>query len=267
LVDGLNTATSLIDYGQRREALQAWQLTTGDWRHLIAGLVDAPVNGRDVAHTDWSNTKRLWHQYGSGHASPTVSATTPRSCSRRHLAAGAVAERPVPAHLGAVAGVHGPNQPAVLRGPLALRMFAGLAASVVFAFVYAAAARLSRAEKVLIPVLDILQSVPILGFTSVTVTAFINLFPGSQLGLECASVFAIFTSMAWNMTFAFHQSLITQPRDLDEAARVTRLTKWQRFWQLDVPGRMIPPVWNGMMSFGGPGSSWSPPNRSACSGG
>ena len=124
--------------------------------------------------------------------------------------------------------------------------------SVVFTFVYAtAAARLPRAEKVLIPALDILQSVPILGFLSVTVTAFINLFPGSELGLECASVFAIFTSMAWNMTFAFHQSLVTQPRDLDEAARILRLTKWQRFWQLDVPSGMIPLIWNGMMSFGG----------------
>jgi NitT/TauT family transport system permease protein len=133
-----------------------------------------------------------------------------------------------------------------------LRMFAGLAASLVFTFVYAtAAARLHRAEKVLIPVLDILQSVPILGFLSVTVTAFINLFPGSELGLECASIFAIFTSMAWNMTFAFHQSLVTQPRELDEAARIMRLTKWQRFWKLDVPGGMIPLVWNGMMSFGG----------------
>jgi NitT/TauT family transport system permease protein len=133
-----------------------------------------------------------------------------------------------------------------------LRMFAGLLLSVVFTFIYAtAAARLPRAEKVLIPVLDILQSVPILGFLSVTVTAFINLFPGSELGLECASIFAIFTSMAWNMAFAFHQSLVTQPRDLDEAARLMRLTKWQRFWRLDVPSGMIPLVWNGMLSFGG----------------
>ncbi len=133
-----------------------------------------------------------------------------------------------------------------------LRMFIGLILSVLFTFVYAtAAARLRRAEKVLIPVLDILQSVPVLGFLSVTVTAFINLFPGSELGLECASIFAIFTSMAWNMTFAFYHSLITQPRDLDEAARIMRLTKWERFWRLDVPSGMIPLVWNGMMSFGG----------------
>jgi NitT/TauT family transport system permease protein len=133
-----------------------------------------------------------------------------------------------------------------------LRMFIALALSLLFTFVYAtAAARLPRAEKVLIPVLDILQSVPVLGFLTVTVAAFISLFPGSELGLECASVFAIFTSMAWNMTFAFYHSLIAQPRDLDEAARIMRLTKWERFWKLDLPGGMIPLVWNGMMSFGG----------------
>jgi NitT/TauT family transport system permease protein len=133
-----------------------------------------------------------------------------------------------------------------------LRMFAGLVLAVAFTFVYAtAAARLPRAEKVLVPVLDILQSVPVLGFLTVTVTAFINLFPGSELGLECASIFAIFTSMAWNLTFAFYHSLVSQPRDLDEAARIMRLTKWQRFWRMDVPGGMIPLVWNGMMSFGG----------------
>src|SRR5580693_7967548 len=133
-----------------------------------------------------------------------------------------------------------------------LRMFIGLILSVLFTFVYAtAAARLPRAEKVLIPLLDILQSVPVLGFLTVTVTAFINLFPGSELGLEFAAVFAIFTSMAWNMTFAFYHSLISQPRDLDEAARIMRLTKWERFWRLDVPSGMIPLVWNGMMSFGG----------------
>jgi NitT/TauT family transport system permease protein len=133
-----------------------------------------------------------------------------------------------------------------------LRMFAALAASIVFTFVVStAAARLPRAEKVILPALDILQSVPILGFLSVTVTGFIALFPGSTLGLESASVFAIFTSQVWNLAFAFHASLVGQPRDLDEAARLMRLTKWQRFWKLDVPSGMIPLVWNGMMSFGG----------------
>ena len=133
-----------------------------------------------------------------------------------------------------------------------LRMFAALGVSLVFTFVYAtAAARLRRAQKVMLPILDILQSVPILGFLSVTITGFIALFPGSQLGLECASIFAIFTSQAWNMTFAFYQSLSSQPRELDEAARNLRLSRWQRFWRVDVPSGMIPLVWNGMMSFGG----------------
>ncbi|QIS20518.1 ABC transporter permease [Nocardia terpenica] len=133
-----------------------------------------------------------------------------------------------------------------------LRMFVALGLSIVFTFVYAsAAARLRRARTVLLPVLDILQSVPILGFLSVLVIAFLALFPGSQLGLEAASIFAIFTSQAWNMTFAFYHSLVSQPRELDEAARNLRLSRWQRFWRVDVPSGMVPLVWNAMMSFGG----------------
>jgi NitT/TauT family transport system permease protein len=133
-----------------------------------------------------------------------------------------------------------------------LRMFVALFVSLLFTFVYAtAAARLRRAEKILLPILDVLQSVPVLGFLSVTLTVWLTLFPHTLLGVECASVFAIFTSQAWNMTFAFYHSLVTQPRELDEAARILRLTKWQRFWKLDVPNGMIPLVWNGMMSFGG----------------
>jgi len=133
-----------------------------------------------------------------------------------------------------------------------LRMFAALGLSLVFTFSYAtAAARSRRAERVLIPLLDVLQSVPVLGFLAVTITGFITLFPGSLLGLECASIFAIFTSQAWNMTFAFYQSLITQPQALDEASRLLRVSRWQRFWRVDLPGGMIPLVWNGMMSFGG----------------
>jgi len=133
-----------------------------------------------------------------------------------------------------------------------LRMFIALGLSVLFTFVYGtAAARSRRARIVLIPMLDILQSVPILGFLTITVTFFVALFPGSILGLECAAIFAIFTSQAWNMTFSFYHSLITQPTELDEAARMFRLTKWERFWHLDVPSSMIGLVWNGMMSFGG----------------
>jgi NitT/TauT family transport system permease protein len=133
-----------------------------------------------------------------------------------------------------------------------LRMFIALGMSVIFTLVYGtAAARLRRARTVMIPLLDILQSVPVLGFLTVTVTFFISLFPGSSFGLECAAIFAVFTSQAWNMTFSFYHSLVSQPRELDEAARSFRLTKWERFWKLDVPSSMIGLVWNGMMSFGG----------------
>ena len=133
-----------------------------------------------------------------------------------------------------------------------LRMFIALGLSVVFTLVYGtAAARLRRARTVMIPLLDILQSVPVLGFLTVTVTFFISLFPGSSFGLECAAIFAVFTSQAWNMTFSFYHSLVSQPRELDEAARSFRLTKWERFWKLDVPSSMIGLVWNAMMSFGG----------------
>src|SRR5260221_8221349 len=101
-----------------------------------------------------------------------------------------------------------------------LRMGVALVVSLVFSLIYAAIAAKSRqAEKVLIPVLDILQSVPILGFLSITVTGFIALFPGRLLGVECAAIFAIFTSQAWNMTFSLYQSLRTVPTELIEAAR------------------------------------------------
>jgi len=133
-----------------------------------------------------------------------------------------------------------------------LRMFVALGFSVLFTLGYGyLAARSRRAEKILLPALDVLQSVPVLGFLSITLPVWLLLFPGTALGLEFAAVFAIFTSQAWNMTFSFYQSLITQPRDLDEAARLLRLTRWQRFWKLDVPNGTIPLVWNGMMSFGG----------------
>ncbi|MEV0439599.1 ABC transporter permease subunit [Streptomyces spectabilis] len=133
-----------------------------------------------------------------------------------------------------------------------LRMFAALAASIVFTFAYAyAAAKSRRLERILIPALDILQSVPVLGFLTVAVTGFLALFPGSMLGLECASIFAIFTSQAWNMTFGFYQSLTSLPRELDELSRSFRFTKWMRFWKVEVPAGMIGLVWNGMMSFGG----------------
>ncbi len=133
-----------------------------------------------------------------------------------------------------------------------LRMVAALAASLVFTLAYAALAAKSRsAEKILIPVLDILQSVPILGFLSITVTGFIALFPGRLLGVECAAIFAIFTSQAWNMTFSLYQSLRTVPVELIEAARMYHLSAWQRFWRLEVPHGVPALVWNTMMSVSG----------------
>jgi len=132
-----------------------------------------------------------------------------------------------------------------------LRMFVALAISTIFTFIYGtAAARLRRAEKLLVAGLDVLQSVPVLGFLTFSTVFFLHLF-GTAGGLEAASVFAVFTSQAWNMTFSFYHSLKTQPSDLDEAARLYRLTKWQRFWKLDVPSSMIGLVWNAMMSMGG----------------
>src|SRR5271167_3348251 len=133
-----------------------------------------------------------------------------------------------------------------------LRMFAALVASLIFTFTYATlAAKSRRAEMILVPVLDILQSVPILGFLSFTVTFFLGLFPGNTLGAELAAIFAIFTSQAWNMAFSLYQSLRTVPRDLDEVARGFRLTGWQKFWQLEAPYAMPGLIWNTMMSMSG----------------
>jgi len=132
------------------------------------------------------------------------------------------------------------------------RMMVALVASLVFTLIYATvAAKSRRAEAVLIPLLDVLQSVPILGYLSFTVVFFVSLFPGSVLGLELAAIFAIFTSQAWNMAFSFFQSLKTIPHDLDEASRSFRSSGWQRFWRLEVPFAMPGLIWNMMMSMSG----------------
>ncbi|MBR8309801.1 ABC transporter permease subunit [Burkholderia cenocepacia] len=133
-----------------------------------------------------------------------------------------------------------------------LRMLAAMIASLVFTLVYGTlAAKSRRAGMVLIPILDILQSVPVLGYISFTVTFFLALFPGRVLGAELAAIFAIFTSQAWNMTFSFYQSLRTVPRDLSEVSRGFHLTAWQRFWKLEVPFSMPGLIWNMMMSMSG----------------
>jgi len=133
-----------------------------------------------------------------------------------------------------------------------LRMLLAIICSLIFTFIYAAlAAKSRRAEMVLIPLLDILQSVPILGFLTFTVVFFMNLFPGNVLGAEFACVFAIFTSQAWNMTFSMYQSMRNVPRDLEEATQSFHLSGWQRFWRLDVPFAMPGLIWNAMMSMSG----------------
>src|SRR3981081_452341 len=132
------------------------------------------------------------------------------------------------------------------------RMLAGLVLSVVFALPYATwAAKSERAGKLLVPILDILQSVPILGFISITVVFFMSLAPGRVLGAEFAASCAIFTSQAWNMAFSFYQSLRTIPLELEEAAESFRLSPWMRFWQLEVPFGMPALIWNMMMSISG----------------
>jgi len=133
-----------------------------------------------------------------------------------------------------------------------LRMFLALGASLLFSCAFAVlATRYRAAEKVLVPMLDILQSIPILGFLSITVTGFIALFPGNLLGVECAAIFAIFTSQAWNMAFSLYQSLRTVPSELREAASVFQLSAWHRFWRLELPFAMPGLLWNMMMSMSG----------------
>ncbi len=133
-----------------------------------------------------------------------------------------------------------------------IRMFVALVFSMIFTLIVAPlAAKSRRLSMIIIPALDILQSVPILGFLSFTVLFFLNLFPGRVIGAELAAIFAIFTSQAWNMTFSFYQSLTTVPRDLDEATRSFRLSAWQRFWRLEVPFGMPGLVFNTMLSMSG----------------
>ncbi|MBS0296063.1 MAG: ABC transporter permease subunit [Proteobacteria bacterium] len=133
-----------------------------------------------------------------------------------------------------------------------LRMFAAILCSLIFTFVVGSLAAKSRkAALVVIPALDILQSVPVLGFLTFTVAFFLGLFPGNELGAECASVFAVFTAQAWNMAFSFYQSLRTIPSDLDEASRQFSLSPWRRFLRLEVPFAMPGLIWNTMMSMSG----------------
>jgi NitT/TauT family transport system permease protein len=132
------------------------------------------------------------------------------------------------------------------------RMAAAYALSIVFSIAYARLAATSRlAERIMLPILDILQSVPILSFLPGVVLALVALFPHSNVGLELSAILLIFTSQAWNLAFSFHQSLLTIPAELKEAAAIYRLNAWRRFTKLELPFGTIPLVWNSMMSWAG----------------
>lgn len=133
-----------------------------------------------------------------------------------------------------------------------VRILVAYALSLVFALAYGyAAAKSKRAEIVLIPLLDILQSIPVLSFLPGVMLAMVALFPSRQLGVELGSIILIFTGQVWNIAFSFYSSLKTIPRDLREAAIIYRFSRWQRFLELDLPFSTIGLVWNSMMSVAG----------------
>lgn len=133
-----------------------------------------------------------------------------------------------------------------------LRMAIAYVISLVFSLAYAkVAARTRTAERFMLPLLDILQSVPILSFMPGVVLGLAALFKGSAIGLELAAILLIFTSQAWNLAFSFHQSLLTIPRELNEAATVYRLGAWGKFTRLELPFGAISLIANSMMSWAG----------------
>jgi NitT/TauT family transport system permease protein len=133
-----------------------------------------------------------------------------------------------------------------------VRILIAYALSLAFALAYGyAAAKSQRAEMVLIPLLDILQSIPVLSFLPAVMLAMVQLFPSRQLGVELGSIILIFTGQVWNIAFSFYSSLKTIPRDLREAAIIYRFGRWQRFVELDLPFATIGLVWNSMMSVAG----------------
>lgn len=135
-----------------------------------------------------------------------------------------------------------------------LRMLSALVFSLLFTFIFGTwAAKSKYAERIIIPIIDVLQSVPVLGFLTITSTAFIALFSGSMLGPELMAIFAIFVAQVWNMTLSFYQSVRTVPAEFIEAADMLRLSAWQRFWRIDVPFAMPGLLWNTMLSMS---ASW-----------
>ncbi|MEN2983536.1 MAG: ABC transporter permease subunit [Dictyoglomaceae bacterium] len=133
-----------------------------------------------------------------------------------------------------------------------LRVFFAYILAFIFTLIYGyTAAYNKKLEKILIPLLDILQSIPVLSFLPPVFMAVLALFPGSRIGLEITSIILIFTGQVWNMVFSFYQSLISIPKDLREAAKIMRLNPWQRFLHLELPYSAIGLLWNSMMSIAG----------------
>jgi NitT/TauT family transport system permease protein len=136
-------------------------------------------------------------------------------------------------------------------GRTLIRMWIAFGFSLVFTFsVGYAAAKNKIARAIILPFMDIMQSIPVLSFLTIFVTFFVSLFPGSLFGVECASILTVFTGQVWNMAFGFYHSMVTIPQDLHEAATNYRLTNLQRFQKLEVPASMHSLIWNCMMSFG-----------------
>src|ERR1700692_4359844 len=157
----------------------------------------------------------------------------------------------------------GPFQPAVeiSRSLWALPAYAGYSLlritiayglSLAFTLVYGyVAAYNPRAERFMIPLLDVLQSIPVLSFLPGVMLAMVALFPGRQLGVELGAILLIFTGQVWNMAFSFYASLKAIPKEMREAATIYRFSSWQRFVQIELPFGTIGLVWNSMMSVAG----------------
>jgi len=145
-----------------------------------------------------------------------------------------------------------PSRIPYYAGRTLMRMWIAFGFSLFFAIATGYLAAKNRtARAFILPALDVLQSVPVLGFLSATVAGFMALFPGSLLGVECAAIFAIFTGQVWNMAFGFYHSMVTIPNDMQEAASTYGLTRAQRFRTVELPASAHSLIWNSMMSFGG----------------
>lgn len=132
------------------------------------------------------------------------------------------------------------------------RMLLAYILALLFSVTYGMVAAIKpKADKIMLPILDILQSVPILGFFPAAIFFFINVFKGGRLGVEMASIFLIFTSQAWNMTFGVYEAITTMPKDLVECSASFNLRGWQKFWRLLMPAATPKLIYNSILSWAG----------------